>query len=421
MRLSEKFAIQDKTSLFQQDPGPGTRIFCLYNIIMQNRLLQLLTHASIKKNLQLNLDAHTALLTKMVSTINSYYYSFNAAIALNNIGVSLLERRMYSDALEIFHNSLKLFQSLTAVHKVTTPENSSSLSSTNALDAYLPASDILTEGYVKLARSTTSTNIGSSNKDYDDMASVMCDMNLNVISVVGSAILDNTSLVNAAAISPRRSLLVAIRLEQDLDLDTTTATPIAKLDPRTRLESAIVLCNIGTLYRSYSESMAVISTKNPKKNTHRVQKNLHQKSYKAFKEAKLNTLNLMTNDTDTNSDTDTDSDLTMTLQQGSLLLLILKNRIYLTSDLGNVTASRKLYCQYCTLSYVPTRKQSIVIIIYSSSSCRSSLNSPHDKLFTHEERFKAEFLTKACPPTISFSFGFLFRYSQSIFDINRHQ
>jgi hypothetical protein len=293
-------------------------------------------------------------------------YSFNAAIALNNIGVSLLERKSYIDALDTFQMSLKIFDSIQLPQLASNITSETEISSNNVLSV----SDIVTNANIKLARSSI---VGQGSNDTGDLC--YDEMELEVISVVGSAFIDNTSLLDTAIECPNGSMVVAIRLDNDIDIDSAPMTA-GLFHLHSRLESAIVMYNIGTLYRLYSEDTVFLKQRlstcrknqtRRNRNTHsdikQIQKNLYQKGYKVLQQAKNITLrSIDTNNTNDsldyyNSNSGNDNSVaptstTMTLQQGSLLVLLLQNLMFISSDLGYERTSRVYYSQYCDIRCV---------------------------------------------------------------------
>jgi hypothetical protein len=266
-------------------------------------------------------------------------YSFQAAIAMNNIGVSLLQRRAFVDALDTLQKSSKLFQSIMEKKISTTNDSCPAMSQCRSKDQNKPspectsekvcANTMLTEAYVKLAKST--------NGSLTQLDVPTCTMEVRVISILDRLTIE-TSLLDAAKSSPNRLILTAIRLEQDTDLGTGTSVEI---DPSTRLEPAIVLYNIGTLCRLLAETMKLAASEsNISKNGTCKYHKITQKGFKVCEKTRETLVHLMSSD---------DPNSVLTLQQSSLLLLTLKNLMYLSSDLGKTSDSRAFYCLYCDI------------------------------------------------------------------------
>jgi hypothetical protein len=258
-------------------------------------------------------------------------YSFLAAIAMNNIGVSFIEQTSYDAAMDTLQKSFKIFQSL---------GNGESIKNEN-----LCAHGLLAEAQTRFAKPANRCFVNP----------IPSTDNFKVLSTSDSILLET------AGSSPNRSLLVALRIEQDTDLDEDSDIGL-----RAQWESIVVLYNISTLCRLFADSMILTAIENRSTNGKKVNiasKKMRQKGYTLCKQVQSNIIQVL-NDIDVSESA---------IQHSSVLLLTLKNMIYISSDIGHVNDSRAYYCHFSDLSLSCIEDE--LDVSYSSSSPTQIFNS----------------------------------------------
>lgn len=251
--------------------------------------------------------------TTTLSTMDTTHMS---AIALNNIGVTLLQRNCYRESMTVFNHSLTLMRLIIEKKEIDSESNS-----------------FLHSASMMLARDSSTNNVRKQKKGNN------CDLQLNVIctNVNNGA----SELIEAAHETPSSSNLFAIRMD---NVDNETYSYDSQ---QSQIESAIVLYNMGTVCRCYAYEASTLS-KCPRK----IQ-DMYSKGMKFYSAAYDILSNIMCDEID----------LFETQCQGLLIMMILQNLIYISSQYNDIVQARDYYrklgdirCELasldiCTLNY----------------------------------------------------------------------
>lgn len=256
------------------------------------------------------------------------------AIALNNVGVTLLQRRCYREAMAVFNDSFSLMQLLLENDPNNNKSTNTVLNNNEDYSLDSIANEFLQSASTMLVKSSSSSSTATSKKDIDNFKlNVLCTNRYNNNS--------NILLKDAAHVSPTSFTGYALRIDNDNNVES-----IADLCDNNKnsiqLESAIVLFNMGTACRCYAyevsnfTSSVKTSTSSSSSNKSMLKKinDIYEKGLKLSSASYDIIIKLMNNETN----------IYDAKYQGLLIMMILQNLIHITSQCNNnIELSREYY------------------------------------------------------------------------------
>lgn len=268
----------------------------------------------------------------MKATTATAFQEYKAAIALNNMGVTLLNRRRYNDALISFQNGFTLmnssfksnmsrkFSSLSCDNKcVNETSNNDDLNLSNH-------NEMLHQASFNLAQSSTVKTSKISPDDHFDLL---------LHPIILTADKTSNSIMDLLNLKPSTNNCYALRIDDVSVCDFDETVPVSDY----MMEIGIILNNIGTAYRCYaSETKSSSSSSSSKKKS-----KSHTKFIKLITSG-LSFCNASRRILATMADIESTEDEIK--RQGLLSLLILNNLMNLSADMRDIDNARQHYIDH---------------------------------------------------------------------------
>lgn len=265
---------------------------------------------------------------------STLFHEYKAAIALNNIGVTLLGRCRYTDALVSFQSGFILMNSSikdnisnrsTSFACFNHDDNGMNEISTNQ-SRFLPQ-EMLHQASRKLAQSATV----KTSRSHDESSGLMHPIILTA-DKTSNSILDVLNLKHST------NSCYAIRIDDDGVCEFDETVPVTDY----MMEIAIILNNIGTVYRCYASNLKASSLLSST-----LRKPSVKKSNKKFKKLVNSGLSFCTaarRILATMADVESTEDEIK--RQGLLSLLIFDNLMNLSNSIRDIVNSQQYYIEY---------------------------------------------------------------------------
>lgn len=268
-------------------------------------------------------------------------FAYKAAIALNNIGTTLLNRGCYSDALNSFQNAFALMNSSFEANNV---KRSSSLSifreekqsASGSTESRSLAQDMLQKVSMKLAHSTKVMQQKSMHEHSDVVRP-------NILTAEKSS----DSILDLIHLSPSAEECYVFRIDDDNVCDFDEATYVSDY----LMEITIILNNMGTLYRCSASGV----------------KSSKSKKLRKLIESGLTLCGAARRMLATMADAESHND--EITRQGLLNICILNNLINLSSGIEDIENAREYYIECEDI-------RSTILTIFSEDDdlCKGNLN-----------------------------------------------